>query len=248
MINPQSRMEISNFDRYKLGQWVYLYIPEVAWCQVHPFSVISKPTTDNRLTLLLSVAGNWTRNLDRIIAENPEQIQRVWVDGGYGSLCVAPPKDYKLVVFIAGGAGIGPMLSLLNSLQDLPDADRPQIFLFWACRSMELVSAFHNEILELQYIFGSKLSVELYHSNRSMGLELVELEELANTKILDILQHSRPDFNQLFKSARAQAKSLGASSVGVYVCGSSSITKSVLRNARSTCSMSFHVHVESFSL
>lgn len=245
------RLELPYFDRYQPGQWVYLYIPQVSWFQIHPFSVASASSEfgNHSVRILIGVSGNWTRKLDRIIAEDPQKIQRVWVDGGYGHLSIATPQNYNQVVFVAGGAGVGAMLSLLRSMEFENEFRRPKMLFVWACRSMDLIVSMQQELIELQQIFGSNLTLEIYHSNRSMGLELSQLEGLASSSILDRVRHARPDFPQIFHSVRDKAYENCSSTVGVYVCGGPSVSKAVLKVTNNYLSFGamFHVHTENFA-
>jgi predicted ferric reductase len=93
----------------------------------HPFSFSSSPLqTDGRLEFTIKELGDFTRTVG--------QVQRgdvAFVDGPYGAMSL-DRHDAPAYVFIAGGIGIAPIMSMLRTLADR--GDRRPLVLFYAYR------------------------------------------------------------------------------------------------------------------
>jgi len=76
------------------------------------FSITSSPLTKTQLEFGIRVMGSYTRQLAAL-----KQGDTVWVRGPYGSFTFNPIRDLDLV-FIAGGIGITPFLSMLRMISD----------------------------------------------------------------------------------------------------------------------------------
>ena len=92
----------------------------------HPFTIASSPTQDH-LEFVIKSSGDYTSQLDRIQAGD-----KVWVDGPFGVFSHHHYPTEENLVFIAGGIGITPFLSMLRSLQ-VEEPDK-KVILLWGCR------------------------------------------------------------------------------------------------------------------
>jgi predicted ferric reductase len=90
----------------------------------HPFSFSSSAEApDGRVEMTIRTLGDFTSRI-RTVAVG----QRVYLDGPYGAFTVSPmPSD--MLVMIAGGVGITPMVSILRTLADRGDR-RPMVLLY----------------------------------------------------------------------------------------------------------------------
>ncbi|KAF4315297.1 hypothetical protein G195_010683 [Phytophthora kernoviae 00238/432] len=137
------------------GQYVYIKVDAIGKNEWHPFTISSSPLR-NRHSFVLDakVQGSFTSQLLSLM--KTQQLHTVHVDGYYGSKIKLAPH----MVFVAGGSGMTPFLSLLDHLRALADAgDRddmsmldaqelPQtLWVIWTCRDMELLEA-HAELLD----------------------------------------------------------------------------------------------------
>jgi predicted ferric reductase len=113
---------------YQSGQFAYIRIisPETG-DEEHPFSFSSAPAHPN-LQMTIKKIGDYTSRL-----ENLKQGARVIIDGPYGSF--TPIADDRNKVFIAGGIGITPILSILSEWHSIRQA--PKTILFWSVAKEE---------------------------------------------------------------------------------------------------------------
>jgi predicted ferric reductase len=103
---------------FEPGQFVWLNTSGSAFSMSdHPFSITSSTGTLPKLSFIIRELGDYTSNLDKL-----ELGQDVFIDGPYGSMSLSDAKKAPGVALIAGGAGIGPMLSLLRGLAERQDS------------------------------------------------------------------------------------------------------------------------------
>lgn len=103
------------FD-YDAGQFVWLNTSGSAYKRnEHPFSIASSANTLPKISFVIRGLGDYTKQLWKLKAGH-----RVWVDGPHGVFTLNA-RSAKGVVLIAGGAGIGPIISLLRELRHKGD-------------------------------------------------------------------------------------------------------------------------------
>tara|TARA_R110001599_G_scaffold353851_1_gene600175 strand:- start:4535 stop:5407 length:873 start_codon:yes stop_codon:yes gene_type:complete len=106
----------ADFD-FEPGQFVWLNTDAAAAAKDHPFSIASSRALLPRLSFLIRGLGDYTLALDQL-----KPGQEVYVDGPYGSISLADARRASAIMLIAGGAGIGPMLSMVRGLAEQGDA------------------------------------------------------------------------------------------------------------------------------
>jgi len=137
---------------FEAGQFVWLNLGHSPFTLVeHPFSVSSAPAERPRLGFLIKEAGDFT---DRI-GSTPVGT-RAHIDGPHGHL-VLPREPDAGIVFLAGGVGLAPVISMLRQLRAEQDS-----------RSLRLVYA--NRIAE-QIAYGD----ELEDMSRELDLEVIHV-------------------------------------------------------------------------
>lgn len=104
------------FD-FEPGQFVWLNTDAAGALKDHPFSIASSRAMLPRLSFLIRGLGDYTSRLDQLKAG-----QQVYVDGPHGSISLADARRASAILLIAGGAGIGPMLSMVRGLAEQGDA------------------------------------------------------------------------------------------------------------------------------
>lgn len=108
--------DAAGFD-FEAGQFVWLNTSKRSGgVKDHPFSIASCQADLPKVSFLIRNLGDYTSKLDTLTIG-----QDVYVDGPYGSINLAESTKSKAIVLIAGGAGIGPMLSLLRGLAEKND-------------------------------------------------------------------------------------------------------------------------------
>ncbi len=116
--------------RFSAGQFAWLSWRSSPFAmREHPFSISSSAEHTDAIEFTIKELGDFTTALSA--ARTGE---RVYVDGPYGSFCTdrVPAPGY---VFVAGGIGIAPMLSLLRTLADR--GDRRPLHLVYAYKDLD---------------------------------------------------------------------------------------------------------------
>jgi predicted ferric reductase len=147
--------------RFIPGQFAWLSIWHSPFAMKdHPFSIASSAGRAPVLEFTIKERGDFTR---RIKTLSPGDI--AYVDGPYGSFsCDRYPAE--AFVFIAGGIGAAPVMSMLRTLADR--ADRRPLVLFYANKRWER-AAFREEFEALR----ERLDLRVVHiiENPSPGWE-----------------------------------------------------------------------------
>lgn len=137
---------------YRPGQFAWLTLGASPWAmREHPFSISSSPTVPGALEFTIKAVGDFTSTIGMI-----RPGERAYVDAPYGNFFVDPQSDAEGFVFVAGGSGIAPILSMLRALADLGE-QRP-IWLFYGNRCWERVIA--REELDA---LASRLRLQVVH-------------------------------------------------------------------------------------
>jgi len=94
----------------------------------HPFTIASSPLNKRSLDMIIKRCGDWTARVGDL-----KPGDRARLDGPFGlfSICAHPEADS--LVFIAGGVGLTPLLSMLRVMSQSRD-QRP-VCLLWSVRA-----------------------------------------------------------------------------------------------------------------
>jgi predicted ferric reductase len=102
---------------FQPGQFAWLILRNSPFAmREHPFSIASSPQTGPRLEFAIKERGDFTRSLGDV--QNGEI---AYVDGPYGVFTIDRYPQAAGYVFIAGGIGLAPMMSMLRALADRND-------------------------------------------------------------------------------------------------------------------------------
>jgi predicted ferric reductase len=108
--------------RFQAGQFAWISIWHSPFTlKEHPFSIASSADAIPALEFTIKERGDFTKKIKTL---SPGA--RVYVDAPYGSFCMdryCDPTLKKLpgLVFVAGGIGIAPIMSMLRTLKDRKD-------------------------------------------------------------------------------------------------------------------------------
>jgi len=123
--------------KYKAGQFAFFIFPSISKKEQHPFTLSSHPHQNN-LKITIKGLGDYTNDLYSKIAIN----DTVKVEGPYGKFSSSYSKE-KEQVWIAGGIGITPFLSLVK------DYYTKKVTLYW-CINNESESSYKKELEEIE--------------------------------------------------------------------------------------------------
>jgi predicted ferric reductase len=139
------------FD-YRPGQFAWLSLRASPFALAeHPFSIASSPTQRGRLEFMVKELGDFTSTIGTL-----QPGERAWVDGPYGSFGVDFHPQASGYVFVAGGAGIAPVMSMLRALADR--GDRRPLTLFYGNRRLDR-AVFVDELDDL----ATRLDLRVVH-------------------------------------------------------------------------------------
>lgn len=134
------------------GQFAWITIGASTFSESeHPFSISSNACQHDRLTFTIKELGDFTSQIKYL-----KQGQKVYVDGPFGHFSIDRHPHAREFVFIAGGVGITPIMSMLRTMAERGDG-RP-ITLIYANRNWESV-IFREEIEQLQ----GSLALKIVH-------------------------------------------------------------------------------------
>jgi predicted ferric reductase len=103
------------------GQFVVLKIQERGLSEPHVFTIASSPDAEN-LRFYIRDLGDWTHKL----LQRDLVGTKVIVEGPYGHFAPFGSKSNR-ALWIAGGVGITPFLSAIDSLKPAPSGQRPTL-------------------------------------------------------------------------------------------------------------------------
>ncbi|MDO8827279.1 ferredoxin reductase family protein [Methylophaga sp.] len=136
---------------FKPGQFAWLTLGDSPFSiQQHPFSMASSATHPERLEFVIKEAGDFTDYLSRVKAGD-----KAFLEGPYGVFTL-DPKAVRRAVFVGGGIGITPVLSMIRSR--LAEENYTPMWLIYANKSEDEIIM--RDTLE---VFTQKLSFTIVH-------------------------------------------------------------------------------------
>jgi len=177
-------LELDHPLRFEAGQYVLLTVPGAAGIDAtgvgeRAYSIVSPPTDDRRLVFLVDLVpggamGAW-------LTGRAAPGDRLTVRGPFGGFALHPGRHPAL--FVAGGTGIAPVLSLLDEHRRRFAATRTAVVCF-ACRSRSrLVAA---DELDLRRTWMPRLTVRI-------GLSRPDPTDAWDGPVADPVALIRPD-------------------------------------------------------
>jgi len=154
--------------KYQPGQFLHLAIDEEydgigQWPESRCFSMQSNPS-EQSIRITYAVKGSFTRQMEQTVRVGSE----VWLKLPYGDL-FTQPHNKNNTVFIAGGTGITPFLSLFTH-ESFSEYKNPRIYLGFrakefniyqteldrSCNSFQFLRCFYQDmdgIIDIERIF-----------------------------------------------------------------------------------------------
>lgn len=118
------RMKPANgkLPHYRPGQFMFLKLKrKKGKSEEHPFTISSSPTLDGEITATVKESGNFTNTIGETTAEDSARIA-----APYGKFSFVHDEPAKFL-FIAGGVGITPIMSMIRFLRDTGDKRRVKL-------------------------------------------------------------------------------------------------------------------------
>lgn len=156
---------VTNMITFKPGQFAFVEINGKEWNEPHPFTISSAPGED-RLRFTMKVLGDWTRR----VREDLNTGGTVQIRGPYGRFDTL--QAGKKQIWLAGGIGITPFLSMLRAMKE--DDDR-EVTLVYAVRE-EPEALFIQELAEISYKIPAVRLVPLF-SNQGQFASVEAMKE-----------------------------------------------------------------------
>nr|XP_009687389.1 PREDICTED: NADPH oxidase 4 isoform X2 [Struthio camelus australis] len=254
------RMMKVNF-KARPGQYVILHCPRVSALESHPFTLTMCPT-DTKATfgVHLKVVGDWTERFRDLLLLHSSQDKEIlpifqqrhypklYVDGPFGSP-FEESLNYEVSLCVAGGIGVTPFASILNTLLDGWKCYKlRRLYFIWVCRDIEsfrwfadLLCMLHNKLWQENR--PDYINIQLYLSQTD-GIQKIigEKYQALNSRLLI----GRPRWKLLFDEI---AKCNRRKTIGVFCCGPNKISKILhkLSNVSNSYGTRFEYNKESFS-
>lgn len=134
------------------GQFAWLNLRSSPWeLQDHPFSISSSPALLPRIEMTIKPLGDFTATVGDVPVG-----QTAWLDGPFGVFSTDRYPDAPGFVYVAGGIGITPVMSMLRALAD--QGDQRPLWLFYANPDWNSVT-FREELDDL----ASQLDLTIIH-------------------------------------------------------------------------------------
>jgi len=131
--------------RFRPGQFVWLTMWSSPFSiREHPFSISSSAEQPGELRFTIKELGDFTKR----VKDAPRGLP-VYLDGPYGAFTIDRYTAAPGYVFIAGGIGIAPIMSMLRTLADRKD--KRSHVLFFAGGNLDKLT-FYDELSELKKI------------------------------------------------------------------------------------------------
>jgi len=185
----------------------------------HPFSISSGNTKDH-MSITVKELGDFTRQINRLKVGD-----KVYIDAPYGRFSYMNHVQEKEFVFIAGGVGITPMISMLRHM-----------YMFEPNRKVTLIWGMNQGS---DYIIKDEIDTMLKTMPHLTIIPVISKDE-------DYV--GERGYIDLDKLTRLLKDQLHISSTGYYLCGPPILMDSTLANLKVLGVKEKQIHFERFSL
>lgn len=202
--------------RHRPGQFMFLKLVRPGrTSEEHPFTISSSPTGEWPLTATIKESGDYTNTIGQTRVGDT-----ALVEGPFGRFSYEHHEAESLV-FIAGGVGITPLMSMLRGLRDLRDGRR--VVLVYANRS-------ERDIIFREELAAMPANVKVVHVLSEAGTEWHGLRGLVTREAIEA------SAGDLLERAH------------VFICGPPQMMKMVVASLREMGVPRRRIHFERFSL
>jgi ferredoxin-NADP reductase len=205
---------------YAPGQFQFLRLHGAGVpSEEHPFTIASSPARSSPISLTIKESGNFTAKIGLVRPGD-----RATVHGPFGRFSYTLHPDEGDLVFVAGGVGITPLMSMLRYMRDLRESRR--VLLVHASRSAADV-LFANELKAM----------------RAGGYPLLEVVHvLADAPASWVGETGKLDADRLVRLCR------GVEGKAFYLCCPPPMTAALMRGLMRMGVKPRRIHMDYFSL
>jgi len=207
--------------KFQPGQFAWITVRQSPFADAeHPFSISSSAENLEKITFTIKELGDFTKTIKDL-----QVGEKVYVDGPFGSFSVDRHPHAREFVFISGGVGITPVMSMLRTLADRQD--KRKLTLIYANKELEQIT-FRDELEELK----NKLDLKIVHV-----IEKPPAEWNGETGFVNqaILLKTLPDFKQRNR-------------MEIFICGPGPMMNAVEKTLDNLGVWSGDFHSERFDL
>jgi len=181
------------FGAYKVGQYVFVNLPEVNRLQWHPFSITSGPL-DDFVEIHVRGLGDFTKEV-LVHASKPGASLTIRADGPYGNPHPVTHLRFPVLIFVGGGIGIAPIISYIRDIYDGTRAHCiKNVYVIWSVPVADNVGWFSSVFQE--YLLRSKNNRAL--PSLDVRVFVTKEPEVRNVKDAGFtVMPGYPDFNML---------------------------------------------------
>lgn len=181
------------FGAYKVGQYVFVNLPEVNRFQWHPFSITSGPL-DDFVEIHVRGLGDFTKEV-LVHGSKPGAQLTIRVDGPYGNPHPVTHLRFPVLIFVGGGIGIAPIISYIRDIYDGTRAHCiKNVYVIWSVPVADNVGWFSSVFQE--YLLRSKNNRAL--PSLDVRVFVTKEPEVRNVKDAGFtVMPGYPDFNML---------------------------------------------------
>lgn len=184
--------------RFLPGQFVYISFENKSLgAEMHPFTISSSPN-DNFLRISAKIVGDYTLKLPLLLGN-----EKAFVYGPYGQFKKTSSPVKKTEIWIAGGVGVTPFLSLLRARQNNPENNN---VIFFYCYRNEDEGVFMEEINSLAKN-DSQITFINWCSRDKKRLTAEQIAAQTNLSLADSILLCGPTV--MMENLKSQFKSLG---------------------------------------
>ncbi|MCH4552846.1 ferredoxin--NADP reductase [Aestuariibaculum lutulentum] len=182
---------IFNKLKYKPGQFLTIHVPINGQIYKRAYSFSSSPYIDRDLKITIKRVDKGI--VSNFVHDNLKVGDKLEVDKPMGSFFVEPKKgEAKTYVFFAGGSGITPIYSIIQSIL-VKEVDS-KVLLFYANQTQSSI-IFAEEIKQLSNIYPDQFKVEHIVSNLNLKAENYHQGFLSNTILTSVFSKHKLEFD-----------------------------------------------------
>jgi len=213
--------EVDDDFYYMPGQFAFFRLLSDKNRELHPFTISSSPTEQGKMSITVKELGDFTKEIGKI-----KPGDEIIMEGPYGRFSYLNYPYERQIVFIVGGVGVTPALSMIKHMADTHESRR--VLLVWGVRKV-------SDIIRVKEL------------NEAMKF-------IPNLRIVPVVS-DEPEYtgekgylNKYMLTRMLDASGISMYSAGYYLCGPSPLMKSAGRILKSLRIPKTLIHDERFSL